>query len=132
MRPRVLLPVVALLVGGVVVGCGNDPPAVCTSIDEFQSSLKGLTSLELNGSGVAGLQDQVALVVQDFKQLKKDASDEYGDQVAAIDTDLDKVQTSAGDLVDSPSAAALDTLKSSRDVLAADAKKLADDVKSSC
>jgi hypothetical protein len=122
----------ALLVGGAVAGCGDDPPAVCTSIDEFQSSLKGLTSLELNGSGVAGLQDQVALVVQDFKQLKKDASDEYGDQVDTLDTDLEQVQTSAGELVDAPSAAAVDTLRTSRDTLAADARKLADDVKSSC
>ena len=132
MRHRLLLPVVALLVGGSLAGCGNDPPAVCTSIDDLQSSLKGLTSLELNGSGVAGLEDQVALVEQDFTQLKKDASDAYGDQVAAISTDLGKVKTSAGDLVDKPSAAALDTLKSSRDTLAADTKKLADDVKSSC
>jgi hypothetical protein len=131
-RPRFLLPVVALLAGGVVAGCGDDPPAVCTSIDELESSLKGLTSLELNGSGVAGLEDQVALVEQDFTQLKKDAKDEYGDQVDAISADLGKVKTSAGDLVDKPSAAAVDTLRSSRDALAADTKKLADDVKSSC
>ncbi len=96
MRHRLLLPVVALLVGGRLAGCGDDQPAVCTSIDEFQSSFKGLADLELTGSSSAGgLEDQVALVVQDYKQVKDDASEEYDDQVGAIDADLEKVQTNA-------------------------------------
>ena len=132
MRHRLLLPVAALLVGAAAAGCSDDKPAVCTSIDEFQSSLKGLTELELTGTGVAGLEDQVALVVQDYKQLKEDASEEYGDQVDAIDADLEKVKTNATDVEDSASADGLAALKTSRDALAADVDTLADDVKSTC
>jgi hypothetical protein len=105
---------------------------VCTSVDELGSSLKGLTSLELNGSGVAGLEDQVALVEQDVKQVKKDASDEYGDQVDAINADMEKVKTSAAAVEDTPSADALATLQTDRDALAAAIDSLASDVKSSC
>ena len=133
MRHRLLLPVVALLAGGAVAGCGDDQPAVCTSIDELQSSVKGLADLELTGSSSAGgLEDQVALVVQDFKQVKDDASEEYDDQVGAIDADVEKLKTNAAAVKDSPSATTVADLKTSRDAVVAGIEALADDVTSTC
>ena len=132
MRHRLLLPAVALLVGATLAGCGDDQPAVCTSIDELGSSLKGLTSLELNGSGVAGLEDQVALVVQDVKTVKDDASAEYDDQVAAIEADLQKVKSDATEVENAPSSTTVAALQTSRDALAADVRALTKDVKSTC
>ena len=112
MRHRLLLPVVALLAGGAVAGCGDDQPAVCTWIDELQSSVKGLADLELTGSSSAGgLEDQVALVVQDFKQVKDDASEEYDDQVGAIDADVEKLEDERAAVKDSPSATTVADLK---------------------
>ena len=34
----------------------------------------------------------MALVEQDFKQVKDDASEEYDDQVGAIDADVEKLE----------------------------------------
>ena len=133
MRQRLLLPVVALLVGGTLAGCGDDEPAVCTSIDELQSSIKGLADLELTGSSSAGgLEDQVALVAQDYTQVKDDASKEYDDQVGAIDADLEKLQTDKDAFKDSPSATTAADVKTSRDAVVAGVNALADDVKSTC
>ena len=132
MRHRLLLPATALLVGAALAGCGDDQPAVCTSIDELGSSLKGLTSLELNGSGVAGLEDQVALVVQDVKTVKDDASAEYDDQVAAIEADLQKVKSDATEVENAPSSTTVAALQTSRDALAADVKSFTKDVRSTC
>ena len=132
MRHGLLLPAVALLVGATLAGCGDDQPAVCTSIDELGSSLKGLTSLELNGSGVAGLEDQVALVVQDVKTVKDDASAEYDDQVAAIEADLQKVKSDATEVENAPSSTTVAALQTSRDALAADVKSFTKDVRSTC
>jgi len=131
-RHRLLLPATALLVGAALAGCGDDQPAVCTSIDELGSSLKGLTSLELNGSGVAGLEDQVALVVQDVKTVKDDASAEYDDQVAAIEADLQKVKSDATEVENAPSSTTVAALQTSRDALAADVKSFTKDVRSTC
>ena len=133
MRHRLLLPAVALLVGATLAGCGDDQPAVCTSIDELQSSVKGLADLELTGSSSpGGLEDQVALVVQDFKQVKDDASEEYDDQVGAIDADVEKLKTNAAAVKDSPSATTVADLKTSRDAVVAGIEALADDVTSTC
>ena len=133
MRQRLLLPVVALLVGGTLAGCGDDQPAVCTSIDELQSSIKGLADLELTGSSSAGgLEDQVALVEQDYKQVKDDASKEYDDQVGAIDADLEELQTNKDAFKESPSATTAADVKTSRDAVVAGVNALADDVKSTC
>ena len=133
MRHRLLLPATALLVGAALAGCGDDQPAVCTSIDELQNSIKGLADLELTGTtNVAGLEDQIALVKQDFNELKDDASDEYGDQVGAISADLETLETNAAAVEDSPSATTVDALKTSRDAVVAGVDALADDVKSTC
>ena len=126
MRQRLLLPVVALLVGGTLAGCGDDQPAVCTSIDELQSSIKGLADLELTGSSSAGgLEDQVALVEQDYKQVKDDASKEYDDQVGAIDADLEELQTNKDAFKESPSATTAADVKTSRDAVVAGVNALA-------
>src|SRR6476660_2986230 len=95
-RHRLLLPAAALLVGATLAGCGDDQPAVCTSIDELQSSIKGLADLELTGTtNVAGLEDQIDLVKQDYQQLKDDAKAEYDDQIGGIDSDLQTLATNA-------------------------------------
>ena len=133
MRHRLLLPATALLVGAALAGCGDDQPAVCTSIDELQNSIKGLADLELTGTtNVAGLEDQIALVKQDFNELKDDASDEYGDQVGAISADLETLETNAAAVEDSPSATTIGALKTSRDAVVAGIDALASDVKSTC
>ena len=134
MRHRLLLPVAALLVGAAAAGCSDDkPPAVCTSIDELQSSIKGLADLELTGTtNVAGLEDQIDLVKQDYQQLKDDAKAEYDDQIGAIDADLQTLATNAKAVEDSPSATTIGALKTSRDAVVAGVDALADDVKSTC
>ena len=106
---------------------------MCTSIDELQNSIEGLAELELTGTtGVAGLEDQIALIAQDYNQLKDDASEEYEDQVGAIDADLETLKTNAAAFEDSPSATAIAALKTSRDAVVAGVDALADDVRSTC
>jgi hypothetical protein len=131
-RRRLLLPVAALLVGATAAGCGDDKPAVCTSIDQLESSMQGLKELELTGTGVVGLEDQMARVQEDYTQLRKDAKDEYGDQVAAIDADLDKLKAAATQAEDAPSATTVAAVKTSRDAVVTGVDNLADDVKSTC
>lgn len=133
MRHRLLLPAAALLVGATLAGCGDDQPAVCTSIDELQNSIKGLADLELTGTtNVAGLEDQIDLVKQDYQQLKDDAKAEYDDQIGAIDADLQTLATNAKAVEDSPSATTIGALKTSRDAVVAGIDALAGDVKSTC
>lgn len=131
-RQRLLLPIAALLVGAAVSGCSDDKPAVCTSIDELESSMKGLSELELTGTGVAGLEDQLARVAEDYDRLRDDAKEEYGDQVDAIDADLEQLKTTASEVEDSPSAAAIAAVKTSVQAVVAGVDNLADDVKSTC
>jgi hypothetical protein len=132
-RHRLLLPVAALLVGAAAAGCSDDQPAVCTSIDEFESSIKGLAELELTGTtNVGGLEDQMALIAQDYNQLKDDASEEYDDQVGAINADLEELKTNAAAFEDSPSETTVAALKTSRDAVVTGVDALADDVKSTC
>ena len=71
-------------------------------------------------------------VVQDFKQVKDDASEEYDDQVGAIDADVEKLKTNAAAVKDSPSATTVADLKTSRDAVVAGIEALADDVTSTC
>ncbi|MET1059367.1 MAG: hypothetical protein ABWX84_07205 [Nocardioides sp.] len=132
MRQRLLLPIAALLVGAAVSGCSDDKPAVCTSIDELESSMEGLSELELTGTGVAGLEDQLARVAEDYDRLRDDAKEEYGDQVDAIDADLEQLKTTASEVEDSPSAAAIAAVKTSVQAVVAGVDNLADDVKSTC
>ena len=133
MRRRLLLPAAVMLVGAATAGCGDDQPAVCTSIDELKSSVEGFAELDPSGPyAVASVQDQLARVESDYNNVKKDASDEYDDQVAAIDTELASLKTSVTTAADAPTASNLAAVRQGMSAVVAGIKDLSSDVKSTC
>ena len=107
MKARLVLPVVSLLLGASLVGCGgNDKPAVCGSVDTLKGSLGDLKNISLTSSGaLSSLQTQLTTVKTDFDAVKTDAKSQFGTQVTAVDTSYATLKTSADAATSAPSAA---------------------------
>lgn len=78
--------IACLTVIGVVAatGCGSsDKPAYCTSRANLESSIKGLTDLNVS-SGLSGLQAQLTKIQSDANAVVSSAKGDFPNETSAI------------------------------------------------
>ena len=51
MKRPLVLALAALVLGPLLVGCGEDEPAVCGSVDDLKTSVNSLKDIDLTTSG---------------------------------------------------------------------------------
>ncbi len=158
---RLPLPALLLVSGALLLGCSDDDPAsdstsssstsssaspsasgsagassgtaaVCSSLDQLQTSLAALTKTPLTEGGIAALQTAFTTVQADAAQVVDDAQDEYADQSDQLSADVSAVQGALGDAVANPGAATLQAVGSSIRTLTSDVTSFASDVGSTC
>jgi hypothetical protein len=140
-RPLVVL--ATLVLGAVLAGCssesndpasssGQQPPAVCSSVDALEASVADLGDVQVTENGISAVQDAVSSVESDLGQVTDDATSQYATQVDQLETDFAAVQSAVAAAIDAPSRATLGVVTSSIGALVDDVTGFADDLRSTC
>lgn len=115
-----------------ITACGTDAPAVCSSVDDLSASMEHLGQLQLGENGRAELESQLAAVRADLEQVRTDADQQYGEQVAAVtaaaNTVRERYQAARAD----PSRSTLRPLGMAIDDLGSEIRALSDAVAGTC
>jgi hypothetical protein len=119
---RVLLICMAVAGLVMVVGCGSSKPGYCTARTNLETSIKGLSSLNVS-SGISGLETQLAKIQSNAQALINAAKSDFPSQTSAIKTSVDSLVSAVKALAKSPSPAQIAGL-------ANDATSLGNSVKS--
>jgi capsule polysaccharide export protein KpsE/RkpR len=123
----------ALLVGLLLVGCSEDKPPVCDSMDDLQSSVADVKDIDFTAAGaLSELQTALSSIQTDLGQVKTDAKAEYSSQVDALDTAFTQLKTSLEAAKAEASADTLAGVGAAVSAFTAALKTLAGDVKSTC
>ncbi len=122
----------ALLVAFPLTACGTDAPAVCSSVDELSASIDHLGKVQLGETGRAELESQLAAVRADLAQVRTDAQEQFGDQVAAVTAAADLVRERYQGAKAEPSASTLQPLRTAIANLGSEARALQDAVAGTC
>jgi hypothetical protein len=107
---RALVACLSALALAAVAGCGgSDKPAYCTSRANLESSIKGLTNVNL-GSGVSALQTQLTKIQSDANALVNSAKSDFPNETSAIKTSVSALTATVKALPSSPSTAEIATV----------------------
>jgi hypothetical protein len=79
------------------------PARGAAAMVELESSVKGLTGVDVRSNGVDALQSQVQKVQDDAQSLVSSARSDFPDQTAAISTSVDGLSGAVKALPSSPS-----------------------------
>lgn len=104
--PRRAYLMVTLLLAATCLGaCGEDQPAVCSSVDAMQASVAHLRDVNVAENGLSQLQSEVAQVKKDVQQVATDAQQQYGPQVTTVKDSVATLEGSVKAAKADPSAA---------------------------
>ena len=131
-RRRTAALVVVLAALFPVAACGTDAPAVCGSVDELSASIEQLGQLQLGENGRTQLDSQLATVRADLAQVRTDADQQYGAQVATVTAAASTVRKRAQAAKADPSLSTLQPLRTSIAELGSAVHALTDAVAGTC
>ncbi len=115
-----------------VAGCGgSSKPGYCTDRSNLQSSVKGLTDLNLS-SGVSGLETQLNKIKTNATNLVKSAKSDFPDDTAAIKSSLDTLTNTVKSLPSNPSASNIATVAVQTSAFVTSVKTFIDATGSKC
>jgi hypothetical protein len=99
-----LLASVSLMVA--LTACSSDDDdtsseaSTCEEMQQLSSAVNGLTSFDLAGEGTNGLEAQLDTVKSDWQDVRDAASDQFGDQLDALEQSVEALGTTLGSLGD--------------------------------
>jgi hypothetical protein len=99
----------AILAAAVLPGCGASKPAYCSDRANLESSVKGLTSLNVS-SGLTGLQTQLTKIQTDATALVNSAKGDFPNETSAIKSSLAALTSTVKGLSANPSASQIPTV----------------------
>ena len=111
---------------------GQTRRPVCSSVDELSTSIEQLGNVQLGENGRAELESQLAAVRADLAQVRADADEQFGDQVAAVTAAADIVRERYQGAKAEPSASTLQPLRTAIANLGSEARALQDAVAGTC
>lgn len=132
---RALSATALLLAATTTAGCGtadDDDPAICSSVDSLESSVAGLTDITIDLGALAELESGLDEVKSDLSLVEDDASEEFADEVEAVQQATSDLGASLDAAVAAPSLETVSTVGPAVQTLGTSLKSLADAVKSTC
>ena len=125
--------VTIMLASLLLAGCGSDePPAVCSSVDDLKASVETVTTVELGQGVLAELRGNLEKVLSDLRTVRDDAGDEYSAEIDSVDQAAEAVGTSLRAAVTSPSSEAISAIGADIDQLGTSLSSLSEAVGSTC
>jgi len=109
MKRSLAPPAVALAVAATALtACGgSSKPGYCSDKSNLESTVKGLTSVDIRGNGLDALTTQLQKVETDAKTLVASAKTDFPSETSAISSSVDTLVGAIKQLPSSPSAADL-------------------------
>jgi hypothetical protein len=105
MGSRAALALVALIGVVAMAGCSsNSKPAYCTDRANLESSVKGLTNLDISG-GISTVEAQVKKVESNATALVNSAKSDFPNETGAITSSVDALKSAVTQLASDHSAA---------------------------
>ena len=133
MKPPITLTMAALVLSASLVGCGEDKPAVCGSVDNLKTSVNDLKDIDVtSSSAVSDLESGLTTIRADLDDVKTDAKSEFSPQIEAVDTSYAAVKTSVDAAKADPSATTLAAAGTAVSAFGTDVETLISDIQSTC
>jgi hypothetical protein len=106
MKRSLAPPAVALAVAATALtACGgSSKPGYCSDKSNLESTVKGLTSVDIRGNGLDALTTQLQKVETDAKTLVASAKTDFPSETSAISSSVDTLVGAIKQLPSSPSA----------------------------
>ena len=122
-----------VLAAGALVSCGGDtPPAVCTDVDALTASFEELKRVDVSQGGLAKLKGDFDQVRSDLSEVEESASDEYADEIDAVDQAATTLSTHLSAATSAPSADTIAPLREDLQALGDTLTALREDVEGTC
>jgi hypothetical protein len=86
--------------------CGSSSsskPSYCQDKSNLQSSVSGLSKVDVRSNGLSALQSQLEKIESNAKALVTSATSEFRTETSAISSSVNALKTAAGQLSSSPS-----------------------------
>lgn len=84
-----------LLLGAALVGCSDDKPAVCDSVDNLKTSVEDVQNIDITASSaVSDLESGLNTIKSDLATVKTDAKSQYASQIDAVNSAFTTLTTS--------------------------------------
>jgi hypothetical protein len=107
LRQTITLAVAAPIIATALSGCGDDKPAVCSSLDDVKSSVQSLSSVQVGDGFVDAARTTVGELRTAVAQLKTDADGEFSSEVTALSGTLSLAANAVTTASADPSAGAV-------------------------
>ncbi len=132
MKPAIA--VTTLLLALSLTACGGEEePAVCNSSKDLKASVEDVKKIKVDsGTALADLQSALKAIETDFTAVKKDAENEFSDQLNAVETGFAALKTSVQTAAASTSAETLATAAAAISAFGSTVKTLVNDVQKTC
>ncbi len=96
--------IICVAVAGMLMlaGCGSSKPGYCSARTNLETSIKGLSSLNVS-SGISGLEAQLEKIKSNAQALVNAAKSDFPNQTSAIKTSVDSLASAVKALAKNPS-----------------------------
>jgi hypothetical protein len=124
---------VLFLVGVALVGCSEDKPAVCSSVDNLEASVDDVKDIDVTASGaVDELKDGLAAIKSDLAEVKSEAKTEFSPQIDTVESSFGALTTSIDAAIADPTAATLAAVGTAVSPFTTAVQTLVSDIQSTC
>ena len=125
--------VMTLALATPLTGCGEDQPAVCSSVDDLEASVEDVRDIDVTSSGALGdLESGLEAVGSDLSDVKADAKAEFSSQIDTVQASYDALSASVDAAKASASAATLSAAATALSAFGSDVRTLITDVQETC
>lgn len=116
---------------GISACGGSSKPAYCSARSNLETSIKGLSSLNLS-SGVSGLKAQLGKIQSDANALLSSAKSDFPSQTSAIKTSVQSLEGAVKGLSSNPSATQIASVASDASAVVSAVKSFTGATSSKC
>jgi hypothetical protein len=130
-----LVPLAVVIATAALAACGSSStskPAYCSDKSSLDSSVKGITTVDVRSNGISALTAQAQKVQDDAKALASSAQSDFPQQTSAITTSVDAMSASLKGLPSSPSVQQLAGVATDATSVASAVKGFSDATSSKC
>jgi hypothetical protein len=130
-----LVPLAVVVAAATLAACGSSStskPSYCSDKSSLESSMKGITTVDVRSNGVSALTAQAQKVQTDAKALVSSAKGDFPQQTSAITSSADALSASLKGLPSSPSVQQLAGVATDATSVASAVKGFSDATSSKC
>ena len=133
-RPTVVMTtVVSVALAVVLAACGENKPAVCSSVDSLNQSVQNVKEIpRYTASSTSDVERELLAIESDLSQVKADAKSEFSSQIDAAESSYASLRTSVEAAKADPSPETLRAAGTALSTFNADVESLISDIKSTC